>query len=206
MPEKGRAEPGRSDGPTTAAHSKSRNSRGLTRETTRLAGAYHRSPFLAVAGVSWAGGRRGQRRPSRAPAAMSGGRRGERWRERSATQPASGDEEVNTQVTVHASHPRSEDSEVNMRVIGGAHPSCHAPTSGPPAGPGFRTGGARQQLQSGGAARPRYSSVTSQRDAHTSSVGTTAAVVYGQRHPCPAAHILLTMNLADVRYISNDSS
>jgi len=30
-----------------------------------------------------------------------------------------GDEEVNTQVTVHASRPRSEDSEVNTRVNGG---------------------------------------------------------------------------------------
>jgi hypothetical protein len=29
---------------------------------------------------------------------------------------------------------------VNARVNGGAHPSCHAPTSGPPASPGFGSG------------------------------------------------------------------
>ncbi len=56
---------------------------------------------------------------------MSGGRRGERRRERSASHPASGDGEVNEQVTVPASGAGSGDGEVNARVNGGANLSCH---------------------------------------------------------------------------------
>jgi hypothetical protein len=83
-------------------------------------------------------GRRGERPRLAHPATMSGGRRGERRRERSAAQQASEDEEVNAQDPARIAS-RSEDSEMNTRVNGGAHPSCHAPTSGPPALPGFRS-------------------------------------------------------------------
>jgi hypothetical protein len=53
-------------------------------------GGYHRSAFLAVADMSWAGARRGERPPCRAPHGDVRGRRGQRRRERSATQQASG--------------------------------------------------------------------------------------------------------------------
>ena len=56
-------------------------------------------------------------------------------------------------MTVPASGPRSGDSEVNTRVNGGAHPSCHEPTSRPPASPGFRSGLHRRCVAAGGGRR-----------------------------------------------------
>jgi hypothetical protein len=47
---------------------------------------------------------------------------------------------VNEQVTVPASGDGSGDSEMNVRVNGGAHPSRREPTTRPPESPALRSG------------------------------------------------------------------